>query len=122
MLGVAMRLAVILALMLLTSGADAKGGAGSVVLDIIGSVAENTRISSPGSGSVELEIVGSRTNNTTITSDISRQVVCFNCSREEPRRFVARIGAPWERQHIGVDAWYGTFWYKDIHMPRWPTP
>jgi hypothetical protein len=22
--------------------------------------------------------------------------------------------------HLGVDAWYGAFWYTDINMPKWP--
>ena len=27
---------------------------------------------------------------------------------------------PWDYMHLGVDAWYGTFWYKNIYMPKWP--
>jgi len=27
---------------------------------------------------------------------------------------------PWDHMHLGVDAWYGAFWYKNIYMPKWP--
>ena len=27
---------------------------------------------------------------------------------------------PWDCMNLGVDAWYGTFWYKEIYLPKWP--
>ena len=27
---------------------------------------------------------------------------------------------PWDNKHLGVDAWYGTFWYTNVYTPKWP--
>lgn len=115
-----------LALMLSACSACAFGGPGSVVVDIVGSVTDNTRITSAGMEKVELEIIGSEANNTTISSPVRKVAICpkyicpdmkfypeMKCKNEQEPY-------PWEKMHLGVDAWYGTFWYTDINMPRWP--
>jgi len=56
------------ALILSSSPAWALGGSGSVVVDIVGSKTDDTRIMSSGIEKVELEIIGSEANNTTIGS------------------------------------------------------
>ena len=60
-----MKLAIVL--MLLISGASAIAGAGSVVVDIVGSSTDNTKITASGAEKLELEIIGSTANNTTIS-------------------------------------------------------
>ena len=122
-----MRQSIILALALMLSAcsASAFGGPGSVVVDIVGSVTDNTRITSSGMEKVELEFVGSEANNTIISTPAEKVVVCpkyicpdikypeVKCESKEKRH-------PWENMHLGVDAWYGTFWYTDINMPKCP--
>ena len=27
---------------------------------------------------------------------------------------------PWVGEHLGVDAWYGAFWYTGVYTPKWP--
>ena len=56
-----MKLSIILALalMLSASGALAFGSPGSVVVDIVGSRTENTKVVASGPEKVELEIIGS---------------------------------------------------------------
>ncbi len=114
-----------LVLMLLASGAYALGGAGSVVVDIVGSSAENTKIITSGLGPIELELVGSEANNTTIAPPEEHRG-CHKCCRHheecesEERWEAEEQSAPWEGRHLGVDAWYGTFWYTNINTPEWP--
>ena len=60
-----MKLAIVL--MLLISSASAIAGAGSVVVDIVGSSTDNTKITASGAEKLELEIIGSTANNTTIS-------------------------------------------------------
>lgn len=126
-----MKTAMILALMLvLTSTACAMGGPGSVVVDIVGSKTENTKVTS-GGGPVVLEFVGSVSNNTTISSpQIKIKKIkkdekgcgygyypCVTCI-DKPETKTVKY--PWESMHLGVDAWYGTYWYTNINMPKWP--
>jgi hypothetical protein len=123
-----LRLSIILALalMLSTCSVYAFGGPESTVVDIVGSVIDNTKITSSGMEKVELEFVGSEANNTiisptaenavTYTGYICPHIKCCpeqKCETKEKRY-------PWENMHLGVDAWYGTFWYTDINMPMWP--
>jgi len=114
-----------LALMLSACSAYAFGGPGPVVVDIVGSVTDNTKITSSGMEKVELEIIGSEANNTIISPPTEKVVICpkYICpditypevkSENKEKRY------PWENMHLGVDAWYGTFWYTDINMPKWP--
>jgi hypothetical protein len=105
--------------MLSVCSAYAFGGPGSVVMDVVGSVIDNTRITSSGMEKVELEFVGSEANNTIVSSPAENAVISnkynpiyINCKSKENH-------FPWEGMHLGVDAWYGTFWYTDINMPRW---
>lgn len=114
-----------LALMLSACSAYAFGGPGSVVVDIVGSVTDNTRITSSGMEKVELEIIGSEANNTVISppekAEKCPKHICpdiifpeVKCENKEKRY-------PWENMHLGVDAWYGTFWYgSNINLPNWP--
>lgn len=117
----------ILALMLITlaPSACAFGSSGSVVVDIIGSKTDNTRIAPYGAGPVELEIIGSTANNTTIALQEERKIVCpgFTCPEctcPEKSCVCEKEKKPWDGMHLGVDAWYGAFWYTDINMPKWP--
>lgn len=116
-----MRLPIILVmmLMLLASGALAFGGTGSVVVDIVGSKTDNTRITTSGEGPIELEIVGSTSNNTTIAPPEKRKIVRTFC-RDSDECNCSKDKRPWDGMHLGVDAWYGTFWYRDINLPQWP--
>ena len=122
-----MRKSIILALALMLSAcsASAFGGPGSVVVDIVGSVTDNTKITSSGMEKVELEIIGSEANNTIISPPAETVVicprhVCPDTISPEVRSESREKLYPWEDMHLGVDAWYGTFWYTDINMPKWP--
>ncbi|MCX6673774.1 MAG: hypothetical protein NTY37_08355 [Methanothrix sp.] len=123
-----MRQSIILALALMLSACSAYafGGPGSVVVDIVGSVTDNTKITSSGMEKVELEFVGSEANNTIISPPAEKVVICpkcicpdIKCSPELKCESKQKC-YPWENMHLGVDAWYGTFWYTDINMPKWP--
>lgn len=118
-----------LALMLSACSAYAFGGPGSIVVDIVGSSTDNTKITSSGMEKLDLEIIGSEANNTIISppdkiarchryicpdSDYSDSVLTLEKTDNKEKRY------PWENMHLGVDAWYGTFWYTDINMPKWP--
>lgn len=130
-----------LALMLSASGALAFGGPGSVVVDIVGSRTENTKIVASGPEKVELEIIGSTAINTTITPYAERVIICPDlwycpdCPPCLPYPYPypypypcpdAKCDAqqkpyPWVNMHLGVDAWYNTFWYANQpNMPKWP--
>ena len=115
-----MRLLIILALalMLSASTAYAFGGPRSVVVDIVGSVTDNTMITSSGMEKVELEIIGSEANNTIISPPVEKIVICSECVCPECEN--EEESHPRDNMHLGVDAWYGTFWYTDINMPKWP--
>jgi len=125
-----LRKSIILALTLMLSAcsASAFGGPGSVVVDIVGSVTDNTRIASSGMERVELEIIGSKANNTTISPPAENLVICPGCISPGcicpepicPECDNEQEARPWDDMHLGVDAWYGTFWYTDINMPKWP--
>ncbi|MFZ3148788.1 MAG: hypothetical protein WA137_07070 [Methanothrix sp.] len=114
-----------LALMLSACTAYAFGAPGSVVVDIVGSVTDNTKITSSGMDKVELEIIGSEANNTVI-SPPEKAVKCPNhicpdSSYTEVKTENREKRYPWENMHLGVDAWYGTFWYdSNINLPKWP--
>jgi hypothetical protein len=95
-------------------------GKGQVVVDIIGSQADNTEIIFPVS-SLDLEIIGSSTNNTQV---LSKAPVKCNCNIKDCRPD-CQFRKPECRKkpeipHLGVDAWYGTFWYSPINLPKWP--
>jgi hypothetical protein len=122
-----------LALMLLASGALAFGGPGSVVVDIVGSNTENTKIVASGPEKVELEIIGSTAINTTITPHAEKVRICpdyWYCPYCQPCYPNPCPNAtcdyqqkpyPVKTRHFGVDAWYGAFWYADQpNMPKWP--
>jgi hypothetical protein len=125
-----LRKSIILALTLMLSAcsASALGGPGSVVVDIVGSVTDNTRIASSGMERVELEIIGSEANNTIISPPAENLVICPGCISPGcicpepicPECDNEQEARPWDDMHLGVDAWYGTFWYTDINMPKWP--
>lgn len=118
-----------LALMLSACSACAFGSPGSIVVDIVGSSTDNTRIMSSGMEKVELEIIGSEANNTLISPpDRHRRCPKDICSDSIDLESVYTVKQPenkekhypWENMHLGVDAWYGTFWYTDVNMPKWP--
>lgn len=118
-----------LALMLSACSAYAFGGPGSIVVDIIGSTTDNTRIASSGMEKVDLEIIGSEANNTIISPPERHrrcpEQICSESNSIESAYTVTKNEKkekryPWENMHLGVDAWYGTFWYTDVNMPKWP--
>jgi len=103
-------------LMLLVSTAFASS---SVVVDIVGSNTENTQIIQPNAGSIELEIIGSIANNTSIGSR-ARVNAAVNCRCPEEGKPFCKPCQALQIPHLGVDAWYGDYWYTSIHMPKWP--
>ncbi len=126
-----MRKSILLALVLMLSACSAYafGAPGSVVVDIVGSTTDNTRITSSGMEKVELEIIGSEANNTIISPPMKIERcprhICPDGVYSDSVYSVAKTENkekryPWENMHLGVDAWYGTFWYTDINMPKWP--
>ncbi len=95
--------------------------AGSVVVDIIGSDADNVTVES-GSDSVDLEIIGSLASDIEIAPphiDVLN-CCCGQCCNPGVQSAAVKPSYPWDSMHLGVDAWYGTFWYTDINMPKWP--
>ena len=118
-----------LALMLSACSAYALGSPGSIVVDIVGSTTDNTRITSSGMEKVDLEIVGSEANNTVISPPekhrkcrppLYSDSVCSGEVYPAIKNENKEKHYPWENMHLGVDAWYGTFWYTDVNMPKWP--
>jgi hypothetical protein len=117
----AMMLAFSLTLILLASSAVASSSTG-VVVDILGSRTDNTQIVS-GAEPIELEIIGSTSSNTTVSlpSVAIPDCCCRNwCYPDTCCSDDTEASYPWESMHLGVDAWYGTFWYTDVNMPKWP--
>lgn len=130
-------------LILMVSSAMAFGGPESVVVDIVGSDVENTMVVADGRGDVDLEIIGSTAKNTTV-SPYKTSSICQLCSIcpycpicptpicptpecptcptcPVPSKELYKQPMPWDNIHLGVDAWYGAFWYKDYpNMPKWP--
>lgn len=142
-----MRSSIILAamLVLMTSSAMAFGGTGSVVVDIVGSDVEDVTVLADGREKIDLEIIGSTAKNTTVApykavniyqlcpicpecpicpTPICPTPICptpgcspYPCPSEE----LYKQPMPWDNKHLGVDAWYGAFWYRDYpNMPKWP--
>lgn len=125
-------------LILMASSAMAFGGPGSVVVDIVGSDVEDTMVMAGGRGDIDLEIIGSTAKNTTVSPYMEMIRFCptcpqcpicptpicptcptcpvYPCPNEEQVKPL-----PWGNAHLGVDAWYGAFWYKDYpNLPKWP--
>jgi hypothetical protein len=92
---------------------------GSVVVDIVGSNTESTQIVQPNAGSIELEIIGSTTNDTTIASQAGIDAA-VDCHWPEKGKLFRKPCQPPQIPHLGVDAWYGEYWYTSINMPKWP--
>jgi hypothetical protein len=111
-----LRRAWILAIVLLASIALAYGK-GPVNVDIIGSQADNTKIIFPGS-SLDMEIIGSSTNNTQVLAKAPVNNTVCKWRGHEKRR--PECKPKFEIPHLGVDAWYGCYWYTHDYMPRWP--
>jgi hypothetical protein len=115
-----------LTLILSACCASAFGGLGSVTVDIVGSVTDNTKIMSYDTEKVEREIIGSEASNTIISPHAEKVLICpndicpiRNCCPEMKCKSKQKC-YPWENMHLGVDAWYGALWYTDINMPKWP--
>ncbi len=110
----------ILTLILATSSLCIMAGAGSVTIDIVGSKADNTKVCASGPEHIELEIVGSTTNNTEICTPTCHPH-CKKSHHHEEKHECIPVHNNCDDRHLGVDAWYGTFWYKDNpSMPQWP--
>jgi hypothetical protein len=105
-----------LILMMLVSTAFASS---SVVVDIVGSSTDNTQIIQPNAGSIELEIIGSLAENTSIASQARVNAAVNCCCPEKDKHFCNPCQAP-QIPHLGVDAWYGEYWYTSFNIPKWP--
>ncbi|MDD1742201.1 MAG: hypothetical protein LUQ47_02600 [Methanotrichaceae archaeon] len=96
-------------------------------LDIVGSLADSIQIVSPEAELEDIEIVGSTAKNINIISKAPRETrkraghcqpdnyeaVCCVTPKYRPEY----IYTP----HMGVDAWYGRYWYaSSAYLPRWP--
>ncbi len=136
-----MRYSILVAmLVLMASSAMAFGGPGSVVVDIVGSDVKDTTVLAGDRGDIDLEIIGSTAENTTVSpyktvsicqscsicpycptcpAPICPTTVCPTCPVVD--EWTPKEPMPWDNMHLGVDAWYGAFWYKDYpNMPKWP--
>lgn len=109
----------------LASLSPAAAGPQSVVVDIVGSIVEDTEIGVPAASSIDLEIIGSSAKNTKISAP--RPVGCISCCCPAScPTMLCDCNAACDvelptQQHLGVDAWYGTFWYTPFdHLPKWP--
>jgi hypothetical protein len=108
-------------------------GEGSGGLDIVGSKAGDIKIISPDAISEGIEIVGGRANNISISSTVPVDTAqcCDQCPAAEyilvcevcelcnatPIRYPDGDHTP----HLGVDAWYGRYWYASTpYTPKWP--
>ncbi len=138
--GKTLRIAMVMALMLmlLASTAYASSSAGSISVDIIGSKVGNTQISIPGAGPSDVELVGSTAGDVKIAPEVQshhkecyccgdpwydyKKPLCYPYSSYIPARYDKQICYPQiqTNQHFGVDAWYGTYWYSPIYLPKWP--
>lgn len=108
-------------LLLLAGTACAASGYGSITVDILGSKVDNTKIVSSGGGPIDLEFLGSTANGTIIAPPtVNIPGCCVNCTPRMKCECKAAQKCPWDQMHLGVDAWYGTFWYRNVNMPRWP--
>lgn len=84
-------------------------------LDIVGSKLDNINIYSSNTDSENVEIVGSEIKNMRIypLEDTSSCYWYPLCKDYPP--------APCIKPHLGVDAWYGKYWYMDnMYTPKWP--
>ncbi|MCJ7443006.1 MAG: hypothetical protein MUO26_00480 [Methanotrichaceae archaeon] len=96
-------------------------------LDIVGSLADNIQIVSPCAKSEDIEIVGGTAKNISIYSKVPKErKECFApqvCERYEPVYCPIPVSSPRPtfKPHLGVDAWYGQYWYaSSINTPKWP--
>jgi hypothetical protein len=107
-------------LLLLAGIACAASGYGSITVDVLGSKVDNTKIVSSGGGPIDLEFLGSTAKGTYIGPPMENIPGCYiNCTPCMGCGCEAQK-CPWDQMHLGVDAWYGTFWYRNVNMPRWP--
>ena len=93
-------------------------------LDIVGSKLEDIQIFSDNADLGDTEIVGSTLTNIKISAPPAPpRPPCDNVYREPScydYRFDSR-GSSCFKPHLGVDAWYGRYWYMDeIYTPKWP--
>lgn len=93
-------------------------------LDIVGSLADNVQIISPYAVAEDVEIVGSNATNIQI---YSIPLETRECCEPPPYVVLQPVNVPTYtsdktyESHLGVDAWYGRYWYaSDIYMPKWP--
>ncbi|MBN1324352.1 MAG: hypothetical protein JW986_10230 [Methanotrichaceae archaeon] len=114
----------------LSSGLDIIGSKADIIevvspggwmgeIDIVGSELDDIRIITPGWDGMEL--VGSSAGNITISSSAPEvvcqpadiTVICQGCP--------PAVGGSAPLPHLGVDAWYGQYWYaSNPYAPRWP--
>jgi hypothetical protein len=97
-------------LALLASSIVALGNMGSVGVDIIGSRSDDLKILAPGASSIDLEIIGSVAKNTTISSQSrchetycscwAGYTYCYPWTSYIPSRYwVNGREQPWQRCH-----------------------
>lgn len=104
---------------------------GSVGLDIVGSRAGEIQIISPDAISDGVEIVGGRASNISISSIVPADAAqcCDQCPAAEYILVyevcelcnATPIPDGDHAPHLGVDAWYGRYWYASTpYTPKWP--
>jgi hypothetical protein len=96
-------------------------------LDIVGSKLDNIQIFSDNADLGDTEIVGSTVTNVKISpppkppkkspcekSECYWDSSCIDYAHDKPH-------ISCQKSHLGVDAWYGSYWFMDeIYTPKWP--
>lgn len=95
-------------------------------LDIVGSKLDNIQVCSDNADFGDTEIVGSTLTNIKISPAKSTKKhpyektecywdsSCIDNSYDKPHDSCLK-------SHLGVDAWYGRYWFMDeIYTPKWP--
>jgi hypothetical protein len=97
-------------------------------LDIVGSRLDNIKVCSDDALAGNMEIVGGSVVNVTISEKPHQKKQhykkepdlkcywdsgCIDTTKYKPTKLCTG--------HLGVDAWYGTYWFNDqIYTPKWP--
>jgi hypothetical protein len=96
-------------------------------LDIVGSKLDNIQIFSDNADLGDTEIVGSTLTNIKITPT-PKQAKKTPCKKTECYWDFSCMDYSYKKPHVsclkshlGVDAWYGRYWFMDdIYTPKWP--
>lgn len=93
-------------------------------LDIVGSKLNDIKICSDDFDMGNAEIVGSSVSNVNILQVPHEKPGCYEREQHDDVPCYwdsACMRCPNEKPHLGVDAWYGCYWFNDqIYTPKWP--